>query len=521
MNYINNCSRKFRSYIFGAFICSLNLLFGQASFAAPITKVDIFLLFDDTGSFSAFAPTVKDIFTDLVDGIETGLPGVDVGFGVGRFEDYGGPGWDFCSNHSVHCVDDFPRRVNGRPFFLNQPIVTSATAGGSSQRDTLILNALDQSGPGTGGDDPESHIEALWQIINGSGFDGNDDATLNGSDGTEVACANVTQINPDESGDVPAFTSLISGVPFSGALGGAGFRPDALKLVIIATEICAVMPFSAGTTIPSSFTGRYSTEAIADFACFSTTPGDDRFGFVSNAKSFALNTVANAVVPKGSATFQQTINALNTADVRVLAMGPGLAPKNSGSGPGHEPSGFLSALARITGGVDSFGTPLVLDMGIGGNALKQKIVQAILAAAISNPGCLNQDLTVTFDDLSTSISQLKKLAVKLAKKTQSQSQRKKTSKKIKKLVLKSNAILQSFPKQATVCQNNACPATDHSDALKTLNKVTSKLNKMIKSSIKKVTNKKQASKFQSKAANLMLANTSNIETVPDHTNNCE
>jgi len=82
-----------------------------------VDKVDVFLLFDDTGSFEGFVPTVASIFSALVTALEAALPGVEFGFGVGRFEDYGGPGTGFSDEDLV-----------GRPFTLNQPIVTAATA---------------------------------------------------------------------------------------------------------------------------------------------------------------------------------------------------------------------------------------------------------------------------------------------------------------------------------------------------------------------------------------------------------
>src|SRR5262249_4782563 len=52
---------------------------------ATIDKVDVFLLMDDTGSFEAFVPTLTNIFAGLVGSLESALPGVSFGFGVGRF----------------------------------------------------------------------------------------------------------------------------------------------------------------------------------------------------------------------------------------------------------------------------------------------------------------------------------------------------------------------------------------------------------------------------------------------------
>ena len=113
--------------------------------AVTATKIDFFGLFDDTGSFQDIVPTLGEVFTLLVGELETALPGVDFGFGVGRFEDYGGPGFGFGGES-----------MNGRPFILNQPIVTSADAGGADARNKLITDALARSAPGNGGDGPEA-----------------------------------------------------------------------------------------------------------------------------------------------------------------------------------------------------------------------------------------------------------------------------------------------------------------------------------------------------------------------------
>src|SRR5262245_45132713 len=43
-------------------------------------------------SFEPIIPTLGNLFLQLVGEVEAALPGVDFGFGVGRFEDYGGPG---------------------------------------------------------------------------------------------------------------------------------------------------------------------------------------------------------------------------------------------------------------------------------------------------------------------------------------------------------------------------------------------------------------------------------------------
>ena len=300
-------------------------------------KVDVFFLFDDTGSFAPFVRTVTSIFSGLVGDLETALPGVEFGFGVGRFEDYGGPGTGFSGESAT-----------GRPFTLNQPIITATDAGGAAARDALINAALDRTAPGGGGDGPESGVaEGLFQTATGIGFD----ADGNGSTlDSGPAGATATQTSPGTSGDVPAFSSNVA--PTSGTLGGAGWRSDTLRLTILATDTCSVAAFPvfpAGAFIPEAITGAGAASVVVSaFACSSTTPGASRFGFVGNSKTAGDNTVAGAVVPVDAGTVQGTLDVLNTLGIRVLGMGPEAVPTDS-TEPDDDESVFLSALARLTG----------------------------------------------------------------------------------------------------------------------------------------------------------------------------
>jgi hypothetical protein len=329
-----------------------------------LDSVDVFMLFDDTGSFASFVPGIAALFPAVVSDLETALPGVSFGFGVGRLEDYGGDGSGFSGE-----------TAQGRPFTLNQPIVTAATAGGSAARDALITTALNNTAPGFGGDTPETDIEALYQVATGAGFDGNGNGNTTDSG---AAGAAATQTAPGTSGDVPAFGTNV--LPASGTLGGAGFRSGALHLVLLATDTSSVSPFPAGSAIPATITGTGGSEPSSAFATSSTTPGFSRFGFVSDSKTSAANTVAGAVAPSGSAAVQATIDALNGLGISVIGLGPGAAPTTS-AGPSSDESVLLSALARLTGALDTGGNPLVFSTSVPAADLAAAIADVIETSA--------------------------------------------------------------------------------------------------------------------------------------------
>jgi len=344
-----------------------------------INKVDIFLLFDDTGSFSDTAPALISLFSGVVSDLIAALPTVDLAFGVGRFEDYGGPGNDFSAEN-----------LDGRPFTLNQAILR--TANGTFAAD--LAAALANTAPGYGGDGPESSIsEGLFQVATGLGFDGDGNGNSNDSG---PAGALSTQIAPGVSGDVPAYGTYVGSG--DGTLGGVGWRSGSLRIILLATDTCQIAPFTFPDAIPATITGTGSIEPVTAFACSSTTPGDNRFGYVSDSKTLAGNSVPGAVVPAGAGTVQATVNALNALGIRVIGLAPGGAPTTL-TGPGADPSIFLSALARLTGALDATNTPLVFDIAGGSAAVAAAIVNAVTTTS-TNP----IDIFLTTDPLVPGLS---------------------------------------------------------------------------------------------------------------------
>ena len=108
---------------------------------SPADLVDVFFLFDNTGSTEPIIRAVKRASARLLDRIAGGDPrfaGIDVGFGVGRYLRDPGEG--------VH-----PRRS----YQLQQPITTYTGAA---------LAAINAWRLGSGGDDPEGNFFALHQV---------------------------------------------------------------------------------------------------------------------------------------------------------------------------------------------------------------------------------------------------------------------------------------------------------------------------------------------------------------------
>jgi VCBS repeat-containing protein len=272
-------------------------------FGSVTNLVDVFLLFDDTGSFTANSPIVRAAFPTIIDTLQASLPGIDLGFGVGRFEEYG----SFASELAT-----------GRPFILNQPIVAAGTLGFNG----AIQAALDRVAPGYGGDTSETDIEALYQLVTGLGFDGNNNGTVLDSGAAGLAS---TQLNPGASGDVPNFASFVADptnnvLPAAGNVGGGGFRPGALPIVLLATDTgFAYQPYGE-----SSITG-------------------------TNGLTLPLSALTQTSRPStpfnAGAGIQDTVTGLNA--LGALVIGLGTNPQST-----LDPRQGLEALAQLTGAVN-------------------------------------------------------------------------------------------------------------------------------------------------------------------------
>jgi VCBS repeat-containing protein len=322
--------------------------------------VDVFLLFDDTGSFTANSPIVRAAFPTIISTLQASLPGVDLGFGVGRFEEYANFAAEFAS---------------GRPFTLNQPIIAASTPGFSA----AIQSALDRTAPGYGGDAPETDIEALYQLVTGRGFDGNNNGTVRDSG---IAGLVSTQINPGPSGDVPDFASFVADsangvLAPAGNVGGGGFRSGALPIILLATDTGFAFQPMGETTITGVGGLTLPLSALTQ-----TSRGSTPFNY--------------------GAGIQQTITALNA--LGALVVGLGTNPQAT-----IDPRQDLEAISQLTGAINRTATtiangtadaiapgdPLYFQIGTGfGGTVADGVVNAIQNAATN----VAMDITVRASD---------------------------------------------------------------------------------------------------------------------------
>jgi VCBS repeat-containing protein len=271
--------------------------------------VDVFLLFDDTGSFTNNSPIVRGAFPEIISRLEASLPGIDLGFGVGRLEEYGGYAYEYAT---------------GRPFILNQPIVAASTPGYQA----AIQAALDRTTPGYGGDEPETDIEALYQLVTGAGFDGNNNGSVLDSGPAGLSS---TQLDPGDSGDVPSFASFRADLaanvlPAAGNVGGGGFRSGSLPIVLLATD--------------TGFAFQPKGEAVVTGAGGVSVPVSDLVGTSRPDTPF-----------NSGAGLQQTVTALNALGALVIGLG-------TNSEANLDPRQGLEALSKLTGAVNKSATTI-------------------------------------------------------------------------------------------------------------------------------------------------------------------
>ncbi len=225
--------------------------------------VDVFLLFDDTGSFEGVSPALIASFSEIVDALQENLPEVSFGFGVGRYEDYFDP---------------------DRGFVLDQPILTTETPGFEEALD----RALDASLPGNGGDSPETMLEGLRQVATGAGLDVDGDGDI--LDGDDILPFDA--FTPDPDNDI---------LPASGTLGGAGFREGALPVVLVAGNMGTV----------------FRDEGLSEIT---------GLGGVTVPLADLIDVAREESLDGRAAGFQETVDALNALGALVIGLSDNEVP---------------------------------------------------------------------------------------------------------------------------------------------------------------------------------------------------
>jgi len=166
----------------------------ELTFMPAIQKADVFFLIDTTGSMGGTITGLRTSLDTLITTIRTDIP--DTAFGTGRHDDfpvggYGTPGGG----------------CNDVPFGLLQRITTN---------DTDARAGVAALGTHCGSDGPESQIEGIYQAATGLGFR------------SMAGVAWTPPFDPDAGFDATRG---------HGRIGGAGFRADALPIIILATDI--------------------------------------------------------------------------------------------------------------------------------------------------------------------------------------------------------------------------------------------------------------------------------------------
>ena len=183
-------------------------------FTPEILQADVLFVLDATASMTGVLNTMAANFSQVVSGIT--IP--DVAIGVAEFEDYayGSGWWGGMGNPSA----------GDKPYILRQQVTSDYSA---------VQSVLSSLAVKDGADAPESSMEALFQAATGRGYDQDCDNSFDSS-------ADVPPFLPVASGpDQDAFAGNVGGiynpgVPGTGQIGGAGFRPGSVPIIVYTTD---------------------------------------------------------------------------------------------------------------------------------------------------------------------------------------------------------------------------------------------------------------------------------------------
>jgi hypothetical protein len=176
-------------------------------FSPKIQMGDVAFLLDTTCSMTSTLNAVADEFSAIVSEVSDLIPDVEVGFAT--FDDY--------------AMTPFGSPSAGdKPFILRQQITSDLDK---------VQNELSEVPLHSGFDSPESSMEALMQSAQGGGYDQNCDGIYDEMTDVRPFLADTTDPFNGTAGQ--GFSSSGDG---GGELGGFGFRPHALPVVVFATD---------------------------------------------------------------------------------------------------------------------------------------------------------------------------------------------------------------------------------------------------------------------------------------------
>ncbi|MDQ3032121.1 MAG: hypothetical protein M3Y87_06875 [Myxococcota bacterium] len=247
---------------------------------ATLRVVDIMFLIDSTASMQDEIDAVRARLRDsVVPAVRALIP--DAAFGVALFGEFPVP-------PHARRGDDVG------PFLLRSPITTDIVR---------VETALDETPVWGNLDDAEAAIEGVFQVVTGEGF--------------------------------PPFIVPGVGCP-SGGIGGACFRTDAFRVLMLVTDA----PMHNGPP------------GVPPIEPYTFTPSPH--------------------------SYEEAVAAMDAGDIFLLGLGAtDLGRPN--------PLPHLAALGRDTGSVDSSGAPLVFDIGSRGDRIGDEIVAAVRRVAADVP----------------------------------------------------------------------------------------------------------------------------------------
>ena len=297
----------------------------ELEFGSNLRVADVYFISDTTGSMGGVLRNVQSSIatprTGLIDSITALIP--DTWFGVNHYDDFRSGGYGSGSDRALWPVCAGPP---GTPRCI-------ANAGIGMQPASRAMDVQATANAirlGSGGDGPESQVEALYQTIVGDGlFDPSNPAACTGDPGVAPCW-----VAPRNCAD--------------GTYGHPCFRVGALPIVIHFTDV----DFHNGARDPAMPTGPFAHP----YTGISPAPHN----------------------------IEDVINAYNARSGRIINLNASSGTRCEGMRPSGRTSGRpcydFRVLAEGTGSVDLDGNPLIFDLPGGGATVSPAFVSSVVDA---------------------------------------------------------------------------------------------------------------------------------------------